>query len=104
VLVWVAGVGRDVGRIPRHRRQNTSTAASATRATWLGRRGRDRGIHALYAVFLRHTAHHGRLSRGAAVKCLTLLPSGVSRRQDYGHRYVIALSLDLPRAITTASP
>jgi hypothetical protein len=99
VLVWVAGVGRDVDAF-HGIAENTSTAAVGYEGylAWAA----AAAIVApttLYAVFLVTPPTMG-VYRGAAVKCLTLIAfwtfaAAGLRVTDY----VIALSLDLPRAI-----
>ncbi|MCV7227581.1 hypothetical protein [Mycolicibacterium komossense] len=98
-LVWIAGIGRDVDAF-HGIAENTSTAAVGYEGylAWAA----AAAIVApttLYAVFLIKPPTIGAY-RGAAQKCLTLiafwaLASAGLRVVDY----VIALSLDLPRAL-----
>lgn len=98
-LVWVAGVGRDIDAF-HGIAQNTSTAAVGYEGylAWAA----AAAIVApttLYAVFLIKPPTIGAY-RGAAQKCLTLIAfwvfaSAALRVADY----LIALSLDLPRAL-----
>lgn len=98
-LTWIAGVGRDIDAF-HGIAQNTSTAAIGYEGylAWAA----VAGIVApttLYAVFLIKPPTIGAY-RGAAQKCLTLIAfwafaSATLRVVDY----LVALSLDLPRAL-----
>jgi hypothetical protein len=98
-LIWIAGIGRDIDAF-HGIAQNTSTAAVGYEGylAWAA----AAAIFApttLYAVFLINPPTIGAY-RGAAEKCLTLIAfwafaSAGLRVVDY----LIALSLDLPRAL-----